>query len=524
MRCLIVGQAKSGTTALYFLIARAIGVPTGYFEDRIETIPPLPSDAVAKVILEHETGEAVRSLADRFDRRIALVRDPRDVLISSLLYFYCTNQKLLGDDQFISGFVNKVLEKQKSPNSLSLKEIISFVQVSDPTFFDRYFDHLSKYADFLENIDNKWFVFRYEDFVAGRLNELSQHMGLPLDGKIEIAPEYAGVARTRAAGDWRNWLSQTDIEWLKPRLDPLLVRLGYVSDWDLPAEPVIAPEHSWSYLVRAIQRRRAFYDMPAPPELLQGLDWFQEEIRLAHEAGISTQLWWRDDDLVANSPNFDALVRLAHAYGAPVLMAIIPGLVDPGLSVRDADPTLVHFCQHGWKHTNHQPAGGGKSEFGITRDPEAITAEIAAGQVALARVLGDRRLPVFVPPWNAFDNRHLEILQTRGFSGLSTHGPRPGSFAVDGVRVANTHIDILRWDAPGQPQALAQEDVFGRLALLVRKRRLSPGADPEPIGLLSHHRAMADDAWQLMDMLFRTFRDLPGIEWIAPPRVFAAPT
>lgn len=523
MRCLIVGQAKSGTTAVYSLISSAMGQPAGHFEDPIEAIPPLPADSVVKVILEHETEAAVKAFARGFDHRLALVRDPRDVIISSLMFFYRSRKGMLANDRFVEDFIQIILKKQKKPLSVELKEIFSLIDGFGLDFLEICLNHIKNCADFINGLDDGWFVLRYEDLVSGNVEKLSRHIGLSLDDKIEVAPEYSGVARTKAAGDWRNWFSPADVEWLRPKLDPLMVRLGYDLNWDLPDLPVITPEHSWSYLVRGIQQRRALYDLPAPPEVLQGLDLFQEEVRLAREAGILTQIWWRDDDLIANTANFDTLLRLARAYAAPVLMAIIPGLVDEGLNIRDADPALIHFCQHGWKHINHQPAGVGKSEFGPDRDPGEIIAEIAAGQVALARILGDRRLPIFVPPWNAFNSRHMEILQVRGFSGLSVHGSRPQSFAIDGVRLANTHIDILRWDAPGQPQALALEDVFGRLALLVRKRRLAPGADPEPIGLLSHHRAMADDAWALMNALFSTIREMPGIAWVAPPRVFAAP-
>jgi hypothetical protein len=261
----------------------------------------------------------------------------------------------------------------------------------------------------------------------------------------------------------------------------------------------------------------------ADPFSPSGLELFQEEVELSRVAGVPVDLWWRDDDLVASSANFDAMVRLAGTFAAPVLVAIIPGLASDGLDIRETDRNLVHFCQHGWKHSNHQPDGHGKSEFGPGRDPAAVTAEIAAGQTILARLLGDRRLPVFVPPWNAFDSRHLGILRSRGFTGLSLHGPRAQSFAVDGVRLANTHIDILRWDSPGQPQALAAEDVFQRLAQIVRRQRQTPAADRESIGLLSHHRAMGNDAWALLETIFSAVADIPGISWIPPSRVFASP-
>ncbi|MFV3126359.1 hypothetical protein [Niveispirillum sp. KHB5.9] len=256
----------------------------------------------------------------------------------------------------------------------------------------------------------------------------------------------------------------------------------------------------------------------------EALEQLREEAQLSHEAGRPARFWWRDDDLVANSANFDALTGLAVRFHAPLLVAVIPGMAAAMLDLGRADPGLVHFCQHGWKHTNHLTAGPGKSEFGGDRAPDTVLAEIAAGRDILVRLLGDRFMPVFVPPWNAFDPGHLPALTACGLTGLSTYGHRPGPYAADGIRLANTHIDILRWDAPGGPKALAAGDVFDRLAQLVRRQRLDPGADPEPIGILSHHRAMGDDAWALLDGLFDAINGMPGAGWAAPPAIFAPPS
>ena len=254
-----------------------------------------------------------------------------------------------------------------------------------------------------------------------------------------------------------------------------------------------------------------------------GLDVLRTELHLSRDAGVPVRMWWRDDDLVANSRGFDALIGLARTFRAPLLVAIIPGLASEALDVSEADPDLIDFCQHGWRHINHQPLGGGKSEFGAGRDPEAVEAEIAAGQVALARLLGDRSRPIFVPPWNAFDERHLDIVRARGFTGLSTFGPRPRAFAVDGLRLANTHLDILQWEAPGGPRPVPFDDACLRLARIVREQREKPEADAEPIGILSHHRAMREESWSLLEGLLSAFAGVPGVSWLTPSQVFAPP-
>lgn len=253
----------------------------------------------------------------------------------------------------------------------------------------------------------------------------------------------------------------------------------------------------------------------------EDFDLLPEEVALSHAAGRAVHFWWRDDDLIANSANFDRLVARSAAFSAPLLVAIIPGLASGALDVGVADRALVYFCQHGWRHINHRTDGPGKSEFGGDRDGALVRTEIADGASILTRLLGDRFMPVFVPPWNEFDVTHLPALSACGLSGLSAYGPRPSVDAAPDIRLVNTHIDILRWNTPGGPRAVPAADVAHRLAHLIRQQRLDPAlASPEPIGILSHHRAMGDDSWALLDDILACINDMPGASWLSPPQAF----
>ena len=248
----------------------------------------------------------------------------------------------------------------------------------------------------------------------------------------------------------------------------------------------------------------------------------RREIELSQDEGLPVELWWRDDDLIANTPNFDILMELSESIAAPVLMAIIPGLLGD-LRLDAASSELVYFCQHGWRHINHEADGAAKSEFGAGRDPDAVAVEIAQGLDRLDKLLGARRFPVFVPPWNAFDACHLGSLVGQGFTGLSSYPARKASFAADGVRLANTHIDVLNWTPGGPPGHRPLAELLNHLATLVASRRTERAADPEPIGLLTHHRAMISETWPVLQELFRTLNAIPGVSWACPTEVFAAP-
>lgn len=137
------------------------------------------------------------------------------------------------------------------------------------------------------------------------------------------------------------------------------------------------------------------------------IDALQDEIRnfpgTAGQPPGQVRLWWRDDDLVANTPAFDRLVGLATERRLPLLVSVIPGLASDRLDLSRADPGLLFFCQHGWKHLNHEPEGAPKSEFGASRPSAEVQSELAAGQAVMGRLLGERVMPVFVPPWNALE-------------------------------------------------------------------------------------------------------------------------
>ncbi|MDQ2105700.1 polysaccharide deacetylase family protein, partial [Azospirillum isscasi] len=248
---------------------------------------------------------------------------------------------------------------------------------------------------------------------------------------------------------------------------------------------------------------------------------FRDEVQKSQDRSMAVRIWWRDDDLIKNTPRFDALMQASERFSASILVAIIPGLASEQLDVQKTNPKLAFFCQHGWKHSNHELDRGGKSEFADNRDPNDVKGEIALGQAALARILGGRCLPIFVPPWNSIAEQHIPTLAERGFTGLSTYGRRLHGFAAPGVRLVNTHIDVLDWSAVGVARALPADVLFHRLAEFVRLQREKGAEDPEPIGILTHHRAMAEDAWATLDVLLSALMSTPGLTWASPPEVFA---
>ncbi len=145
------------------------------------------------------------------------------------------------------------------------------------------------------------------------------------------------------------------------------------------------------------------------------------------------------------------------------------------------------------------------------------------GAARMAALFGPRALPALVPPWNRIAPGLVPKLPELGLTGLSTYGARTVSTPVPGLVQANTHVDILRWEAPrgflGEAEAL---DLFrSHLAARRRADAESRAADPtEPTGLLTHHLAHDEPAWGFLERLLPLLVRHPAVRALPASEVF----
>lgn len=231
-------------------------------------------------------------------------------------------------------------------------------------------------------------------------------------------------------------------------------------------------------------------------------------------------LWWRDDDLVADSPALRRLAALSQRHGAAVLVAVIPAQADAELAhtAAAAMPTLV-FCQHGWDHVNHAPPEQPGSEFGAARDPAAAEADLVRGRERMRALFGARCMPVLVPPWNSLAPALAARLPALGLAGVSQYPSEPRA-AIDGLLRIDTHLDIVDWRSGGGVRAPAA--LIDRLVAFLQMRRC--GQLGEPIGVLSHHRVMAEGSWRFIERLLAVTAEFSCVRWLHPHDVFQGTT
>jgi hypothetical protein len=234
--------------------------------------------------------------------------------------------------------------------------------------------------------------------------------------------------------------------------------------------------------------------------------------------GPPATLWWRDDDACTASAPLTRLLAIASAHHVPVTIAAIPRDSDRALVDAVDASTQATVVQHGYAHVNHAPSGERSAEFGAHRPLQVRVDEIVAGHIALAERFGERLFPVLVPPWNRIGADLLPALASTGLRGLSCFGPRATAQAAPQLIQANAHVDPIAWRR-GRA-FIGTDQGVRRIVAHLRSRRSGEVDRGEATGLLTHHLAFADDAFQFVDDLIARTSRHPAVRWLNVDDVF----
>lgn len=281
MRIAIYGLSKTGTTALFYKLKQAMPDNTAcYFEPGEHHLARLSRQksmarlgigrhrpVLVKFLPLQTRGSAMLDSFGAFDKSILITRDPRDRLISILLY-QSYDSPIAMHPAAIAEFVALLAHKQSDPASVSLIDLMRTFYTLQDGHFDlaawqaRYI--ASGPAGILRFADAHpaYFRFRYEDIVDRNFGGLASYTGLPLRGDAVVETQLERVVRTRRYDGWRDWFTPQDVEELGPMFQPYLDRYYPQADWTLAQTPSIDPEHSSQYVVRVVNERRAAQSLP----------------------------------------------------------------------------------------------------------------------------------------------------------------------------------------------------------------------------------------------------------------------
>jgi len=259
MKILILGLGKSGTTAMVYKVAGGLpnchafsggqpGKSVGNYEN-----------AVYKHTYEERKGKSFdlykkHLKKESYDRKIWMARDPRDAAVSRMLYRWHKGHK--GKKKQYEAHLALVLKKEKEPQSVSFAELCRY---SGHNGWPRSIDDVvaeeqvryDRMHAFVKELGEDWFLFKYEDMIAGDFDALNGYLGfaVKVDAEVPASTGKAKVVRKKASGDWRQWFTAQDIELFKPAYKNYMELIGYdLDDWALTANPVIEPEYSSEYI------------------------------------------------------------------------------------------------------------------------------------------------------------------------------------------------------------------------------------------------------------------------------------
>jgi len=259
MKVLILGLGKSGTTGMVYKVAGGLpdchafsGGKPGKYAGNYE-------NAVYKHTYEERKGKSFELYKKHltkvhYDRKVWMARDPRDAAVSRILYWFHKGT-FLRKKQY-EAYLELILKKEKNPKSLPFYEICRYATFGDwPITKEKVFAEervrYERMGAFVKNLDSEWFLFKYEDMVTGKFDEINRYLGFDLKSEAEV-PKGTGkdkVIRKKAFGDWRHWFTEEDVALFKPAYLPYMEAVGYdCDDWIPAPDPVIEPQFSSVYV------------------------------------------------------------------------------------------------------------------------------------------------------------------------------------------------------------------------------------------------------------------------------------
>lgn len=272
MRVLVVGLAKTGTTALMSLIRQGLENCNLVMEPHsVLNFGPrsLKQDGneVIKVVYEHwqqKTRHLDAIVHAEFgfpvDRVVFITRDVRDQMVSKLLY----HAKIAHAAGVFDGpagkaklarWVSALEEKERDPSAVSFADLChQFKGIVNADIWTAVtnIEAVAKYQQYIATgLTRDHHVLTYEKMILDQTADLAGYLGFALPGNLD-AVELRGfdyTKRTARSGNWRTWFTEQDVATLRPMVREWLKDDIY-DDWELTPDAVLNPEECSRYVFR----------------------------------------------------------------------------------------------------------------------------------------------------------------------------------------------------------------------------------------------------------------------------------
>ncbi len=264
-KVIVLGLAKSGTTGLWSALVKSYPrrylqffegqyLPSRYNKYFGQTNSEQnPRDVVSKQIIGPDFN--FTDLAS-FDKIIWMVRDPRDRLISYLLYRHYDYR--YDSDEFVREQLDLLRLKERDPDALAMIDLEARLLLPRPTLESAFFWNDHQKSNFLSTLieEERAFIFKYEDFVNQEYSGLENFLGIKMSRNAKVPKQFQRVIRSKTHSFWNHWFTQKDVDNYMGLFQPFLEQYGYKDEWALAEEKKIDPEHCSRYVRTIINERR----------------------------------------------------------------------------------------------------------------------------------------------------------------------------------------------------------------------------------------------------------------------------
>lgn len=279
MRILIYGLAKSGTTVLHLKIKNGMEKVSGtkvteVFEavrrdgdtlyKKDDTSFQIADNTLVKSLLPTVEGkgaspQSVLNDFSDFDKKIFIVRDPRDRWISAFFYRWYHVHKPNVEDYEKAHRLTQY--KEAHPSDLPFYALFSTNPVRNEALKNRQLELHSGVLQFLEDAKKQdWFVIKYEDLMDGNTAALEEYLGFSIEDADPSDKRFSHVARSKNHGNWRRWFTPEDVEFYRPMFNDYLTANGYdAEDWKLQSVDHLSAHEGSAYMQKLFTGHHAHH-------------------------------------------------------------------------------------------------------------------------------------------------------------------------------------------------------------------------------------------------------------------------
>jgi hypothetical protein len=283
MRTVLFGMPRSGTTYGFSLLSEALkargevqevfepnSLTQGTFRRMDGLVWPDSESSLVKILYSSPEmhGWSGHEAADAFahyDKKIFLVRDPRDRWISGFFYrwFYVHDPN---PAEFTLAH-RKVRDKEGNPDSIPFYRLHSDDSRELAEHAAQQKAKLDELSALLDRLRREgWFIWHYEDLVDRRWTAVEDYLGIPLLGESALRNNFRHVARSQVHSDWRRWFNDADVEFYRPVFQDYLAAQGYdPEDWKLEYPSSLPASQGSDYMLGLFRHPNGPHAVPVPP-------------------------------------------------------------------------------------------------------------------------------------------------------------------------------------------------------------------------------------------------------------------